>query len=200
MKERLKNWFLLFWTFLKIGLFTFGGGYGMIGIIQEQAVEKHKWIKQDEFFEIMIIAESTPGPIAVNMATYIGYKVSKFWGSFFATIGLAIPSLLIIFTISIFYDEFLKLEIVRAAFSGIKVGVSILLINTVIKLTKQVKKNSYFYIVFSVALATMICFTIFIPSFTWISLILIALGLTMGVMNTALANKISKDNKKGDNK
>ena len=193
MKEKLKNSFILFITFLKIGLFTFGGGYAMLGLIQDEVVDKRHWISTDDFFEIVVIAESTPGPIAVNMATYIGYKVNKFFGAVFATIGLAIPSLIIIFVISIFYNEFLQFTVVQKAFSGIKVGVMVILITTVFKLAKQIKHNCYFYITFTLALATMICFSIFIPSFTWISMILIALGLILGVINTKISSLKGKN-------
>ncbi len=193
MKEKLKNILVLFYTFFKIGLFTFGGGYAMVGIIQNNIVEKKKWIKQDEFFEILVIAESTPGPISVNVATYVGYKVAGIVGSIFSTFGLVLPSLLIIYVISLFFDEFLALEIVNKAFKGIKVGVMVLLITTIIKLAKQMKRDAYFYIVMSIALIIMITFSIFIPDFTWISLILIGIGLALGIINTAIANHHQKE-------
>ena len=192
MKQKLKNSFILFITFLKIGLFTFGGGYAMLSLIQDEVVDKKHRITTDDFFEIVVIAESTPGPISVNMATYIGYKVSKFLGATMATIGLALPSLIIIFVISLFYNEFLSFAVVQKAFAGIKVGVMVILITTVFKLAKQVKRNAYFYIVFTLSLATMLCFSIFIPSFTWISIILIALGLILGMVNTSLSSKKAK--------
>ena len=182
MKRRLINCISLLITFFKIGLFTFGGGYAMIGLIQQEVVEKKKWLTQDEMFQIIVIAESTPGPIAVNIATYTGYKVASYLGSAFATIGLTIPSFVIIFIISLFYKDFLSLSIVNAAFKGIKIGVIVLLINTIIKLAKKMKKNLYFYITFALSLLTMILFTIFIPAFTWISLILIVLGLFIGTV------------------
>lgn len=198
MKEKLKNSLILFYTFLKIGLFTFGGGYAMISLIQDEVVDKRHWITTDDFFEILVIAESTPGPIAVNMATYIGYKVSKIMGATFATIGLAIPSLTIIFIISLFYEKFLSFTIVQKAFSGIKVCVMVILITTVFKLAKQAEKDIYFYVTFVLALTTMICFSIFIPSFSWISIILIAIGLILGVVNVKISGlkKKEKEDKK----
>ena len=189
MKEKLKNCLVLFWNFFKIGLFTFGGGYEMLGLIQDEVVDKRKWISTEDFFEIVVVAESTPGPVAVNMATYIGHKVGKFLGAFFATLGLALPSLIIIFVISLFYNAFLKIEIVSKAFAGIKVGVMVILLTTIIKLIKQVKHNCYFYVVFTLSLAVMICFSIFIPWFSWISIILIALGLILGTINTRITSK-----------
>lgn len=192
MKQKILDILKLFYTFFKIGLFTFGGGYAMVGIIQAEIVEKKHWIRQDEFFEILVIAESTPGPISVNVATYVGYKVAGFIGSIFSTLGLVLPSLIIIFIISLFFEDFLTLTIVEKAFKGIKVGVMVLLVTTVIKLAKQMKRDAYFYVVMSLALLIMLLFSIFIPDFTWISLILIATGLIMGIFNTSMTNLIKK--------
>lgn len=158
----------------------------MIALIQQEIVEKKKWLTQDEMFQIIVVAESTPGPIAVNMATYTGYKVASYLGSTFATIGLVIPSFTIIYLISLFYSDFKNLFLVDAAFKGIKIGVMILLINTIFKLAKKIKKDLYFYLVFSFGLLSMILFTIFIPSFTWISLILIVFGLILGITKIAI--------------
>ena len=94
---KIKKLFELFLTFFKIGLFTFGGGYAMLSLLEEEFIIKKKWLEEDEFFDMVGIAESTPGPIAINMATYIGYKTNKFWGSLFATLGVCLPSLIIIF-------------------------------------------------------------------------------------------------------
>lgn len=196
MKQKILDILNLFYTFFKIGLFTFGGGYAMVGIIQAEIVEKRHWIRQDEFFEILVIAESTPGPISVNVATYVGYKVAGIVGSIFSTLGLVLPSLLIIYIISLFFEDFLALTIVDKAFKGIKVGVMVLLVTTVIKLAKQMKRDAYFYIMLSIALTTMILFSIFIPDFTWISLILIALGLILGIVNTSLGKFFGKRKEK----
>ena len=160
----------------------------MIALIQQEIVEKKKWLTQEEMFQIIVVAESTPGPIAVNMATYTGYKVASYLGSTFATIGLAIPSFVIIYLISLFYTDFKNLLLVDAAFKGIKIGVMILLINTIFKLAKKMKKDCYFYLMLSGGLITMILFTIFIPSFTWISLILIVFGLMLGIMKAYFKN------------
>lgn len=189
MKKRIIDCLTLILVFLKIGAFSFGGGYAMIGIIQNEIVEKRKWIRQNDFFEIVVIAESTPGPISVNVATYVGYKVAGIIGSIFATLGLVLPSFLIIYIISLFYNEFISNEYVMKAFSGIKCGVIVLLLSTVFKLSSKIEKNAYFYIVFCLALIIMILFSIFLADFSWISLILIFIGLTFGVINTALASK-----------
>ena len=119
----------LFVTFFKVGLFTFGGGYAMIPIIQKEVVEKKKWISGVDLLDILAISESTPGPISVNAATFVGYKVAGFLGALFSTLALATPSFIILLLISTFYDNFLALEFVNKAFLGLKIGVIILLIN-----------------------------------------------------------------------
>lgn len=164
----------------------------MIGLIQHEVVEKKKWLTQDEMFQIIVVSESTPGPIAVNIATYTGYKVASYVGSAFATIGLVIPSFVIIFIISLFYKEFMALSVINAAFKGIKIGVMVLLINTILKLAKGMKKGFYFYTMLIIGLATTILFSVFIPSFTWISLILIALGLFIGGVKTRFNKEIKR--------
>lgn len=164
----------------------------MISLMQEELVEKKKWLTQDEFFEMLVISESTPGPISVNIATFTGYKVASYFGSVFATLGLATPSFIIIYIISLFLQDFMKLKVVDAAFKGLKIGVMVLLINTVFKLSKGMKKDAYFYILFTLALVVMLCFSIFIPSFSWISLILIGVGLCLGVVNTFFIKKGDK--------
>ena len=115
-KGNIKSIFQLFITFFKTGLLTFGGGYAMIPILQREVSEKKKWISEMEMLDILAVSESTPGPIAVNTATYVGYEVAGFWGSFFATLGLIIPSFIIIFIISFFYKDFMNWTVVQAAF------------------------------------------------------------------------------------
>ena len=136
----------LFTVFFKIGLFTFGGGYAMIPLIQREVVEKRKWVTDDDILEIIAIAESTPGPIAINSATFIGFKVCGFWGSFFATLGVVLPSFLIILAISNVLKEFSDLKPVQYAFNGIRAGVLALIIKSLYTMYKKVKKNSFAYI------------------------------------------------------
>jgi len=119
----------LFCTFAKIGAFTFGGGYAMISIIDHECVDKKKWITEDELSEVTVIAESTPGPIAINCATYTGYKIAGIKGATIATLGMILPSFLIILIIAMFFEQLLTYEIVRKAFAGIRVAVSILIIH-----------------------------------------------------------------------
>ena len=114
----------LFVTFFKIGLFTFGGGYAMISIIEDNCVEKKQWITDDELMQIITIAESTPGPIAINMATYVGYKRGKALGSVMATLGVVLPSFIIIYLISLFLEKFMEFKVVKYAFVGINAAVA----------------------------------------------------------------------------
>ena len=116
MKEKLKLLGKLFTSFLKIGMFTFGGGYAMIPLIQKEAVDKNKWVSNDDILDIIAISESTPGPISVNAATFIGYRVAGFWGSFISTFGLVLPSFLIIYIISFVFDLFKTNEIFGYAY------------------------------------------------------------------------------------
>jgi len=132
----------LFTTFFKIGIFTFGGGYGMISIVKDECIDKKKWITNDDFVNLIAVAESTPGPIAVNMATYIGYKQAKLIGSIAATIGVVLPSIIIIYIIAIYLKDFLKYKIVANAFFGIRIAVAIIIMRTACNLIKNEINNS----------------------------------------------------------
>lgn len=140
--------FKIFFTFFKIGLFTFGGGYSMIPLIHFYAVDKFKWISETEFIDIIAIAESTPGPIAINSATYVGYKYNGVKGSALATIGVALPSIIIIVLISAFLMQFKDNAYVEYAFLGIRIGVSVLILNASLRIYKKVKKSYIAYILF----------------------------------------------------
>lgn len=131
----------LFSSFFKIGLFTFGGGYAMISLLENEFVERKKWLTHDEFMNLVVIAESTPGPIAINSATYIGYKAAGTAGSFYATLGVCIPSFVIIYIISKFLDAFLSFSVVAAAFRGIQACVVYLILSAGMKMFKKMKKN-----------------------------------------------------------
>ena len=177
---------ILFLTFLKIGALTFGGGYAMIPIIEEEVTKKRKWISEIEILDIIAISESTPGPIAVNTATYVGYKVGGIAGSIFATLGLAFPSFIIIFVISFFYKDFMQWKVIQAMFKGLKVGVIILLFSAVWKLKKGVKVNAIGVILFVIALSIMLVFSFINIGFKYLSLCLILLGIVTGLTLTAL--------------
>ena len=185
---------VLFLTFMKIGALTFGGGYAMIPIIEEEVTKKRKWISEMEILDVIAISETTPGPIAVNTATYVGYKVSGVLGSIFATLGLAIPSFVIIFVISFFYKDFMQWKVIAAMFKGLKVGVILLLVSALFKLKKGVKVNVVGIILFVIALCAMLAFSIFNVNFRYLSLCLILLGIIVGITLTALG-KMEGNNK-----
>ena len=132
----------LFLTFAKIGLFTFGGGYAMISMIEDQCVERKQWITHDELMNMTIVAESTPGPIAINCATYVGFKQGGALGSAAATLGVVMPSFIIIYVISLFLDAFLTLELVSYAFRGIQAGVVYLILSAGVKMLRSMKKDA----------------------------------------------------------
>ena len=125
----MKKTLSLFLAFFKIGAFTFGGGYAMIALLENEFVEKKKWITKNEFLDMVAIAESTPGPVAVNIATYIGYKTAGFKGAAVSTLAVCIPSFAVIFCISLFFEQFLKLTYVSYAFRGIQVCVIYLILS-----------------------------------------------------------------------
>jgi len=141
----------LFLVFLKIGAFTFGGGYAMIPLIQREVVEKRKWITHKDILDIIAIAESTPGPIAINSATFIGYKLFGFWGAFFATVGVVLPSFLIIIAISFVLGQFQELKPVQYAFNGIRAGVLALICKALFSMYKQCPKKLLSYIIAAAA-------------------------------------------------
>jgi len=147
LNEQINKIKKLFLVFLRIGAFTFGGGYAMIPLIHAEIVENKKWITDEEMVDMFAIAESTPGVIAVNTATFVGYKIAGFWGSFFATLGVVLPSFFIIILISLFYQQFSSLKIMGYIFSGIRAGVVILIISAAAKLFKVCKKDAFNFII-----------------------------------------------------
>lgn len=164
----------LFFTFAKIGVFTFGGGYAMISIIEDNCVEKKKWISHDEMMDITVIAESTPGPIAINCATFVGHKIAGLAGAVCATLGVVLPSFLIIFVISSFLDNFLEIEIIAKAFYGIKVAVGVLILDAGIKMFKKMQKKIFPRAIMAIACIIMFLVQMFALKFSSISLMLIA--------------------------
>lgn len=150
----------LFLTFAKIGLFTFGGGYAMIPLIEDICVTKKQWISHDEMMNITVISESTPGPIAVNCATYIGYKQKGIAGAVSATVGMALPSFCIIFLISLFLDRFLEIRWIANAFRGIKLAVGILILDAAIRMMRKMPKKPFPIAVTACAFAAMLIISI----------------------------------------
>ena len=180
-KINLKNILDLALSYFKVGLFTFGGGLAMIAIIQHEYVEKRKWIDSDEFESMVAIAESTPGPVAINCATYIGYKVGGVLGSLVATIAVCLPSFFIIYLISLIFDAFMSIKLVQYAFKGIQVAIIFLILSAGVKFFKNMKKTPFNVIVFSCTLGCMLAFAFFGVNFSSIYFVLIggALGLTV---------------------
>ena len=150
----------LFWIFFKIGAFTFGGGYAMIPLIQKEVVENHKWITDDDILDIIAIAESTPGPIAINSATFVGYKVAGFWGGAAATMGVVLPSFVIILIISFILNQFQNLKAVKYAFFGIRSGVLALLIKALWSMYAKCPKGLIGYIIMTGAFIAVALFDI----------------------------------------
>ena len=179
--KKIKELFILFISMFKIGLFTFGGGYAMISVFENEFVSKKKWLEHDEFMNILVIAESTPGPVAINMATYIGYKQNKIIGSIFSTLGMVLPSFTIIFIISLFFKNLLENKYVAAAFKGIQACVIFLILQAGIKLFKKMEKKAFNIIVMSVTFVIVILFSLFNVNFSSIFYILISgcLGLVI---------------------
>ena len=164
--------FKLFITFLKIGLFTFGGGYAMVAIIEDICVEKNKWITNDEMMNLTVIAESTPGPIAINCATYIGYKQAGVIGSIIATLGIILPSFLIILLISLYMDTFLQIKLVEKAFKGIKVAVGVIIFEAGIKMYKKMDKTKISVSIFILSTVIMTALDILAIKISYIPLII----------------------------
>lgn len=151
MKEKLKRLFQVFFTFFRIGAFTFGGGYAMIPLIQNEAVEKHHWVTDDDILEIIAIAESTPGPIAINSATFVGYRAAGVLGSVFATLGVVLPSFVIILALSFVLEAFQEVRAVQYAFFGIRAGVLALLVKALWTMYKKSPKGWAGYVVMGAA-------------------------------------------------
>ena len=172
--RKTKEYLSLFLTMLKIGLFTFGGGYAMIALLENEFVAKKKWIEKDEFLDVAAIAESTPGPIAINAATYIGFKNAGIVGSIIATLGICIPSFVIIYTISLFFDAFLSLTLVAYAFKGIQICVVYLILSAGLKMLKQMKKTGFHIIIVLITLICMVVLSLFAVKFSTIFYILIS--------------------------
>ena len=184
----------LFLSFFKIGAFTFGGGYAMLSLLENEFVEKKKWLTKDEFLDMVAIAESTPGPIAINSATFIGHKAAGVLGSALATLGVVLPSFIIIYVISLFLDAFLGFTLVANAFRGIQACVVYLIGSTGIKLFKQMEKKPLPVAIMSTVLVLMVAFSIFAIKFS--SIVFILISGALGV----IAFYSKKQNGKGENK
>lgn len=141
--QEAKSLGTLFFTFFKIGLFTFGGGYAMIALLEEEFIQRRRWLDKDEFLDMTAIAESTPGPVAINSATYLGYKLAKVPGAATATVAVCLPSFLIIYAISLFFEQFTQLTVIANAFKGIQVCVIYLIFSAGVRMLKTLDKSPF---------------------------------------------------------
>ena len=141
--QEVKSLETLFFTFFKIGLFTFGGGYAMIALLEEEFIQRRKWLDKDEFLDMTAIAESTPGPVAIKSATYLGYKLAKVPGAATATVAVCLPSFLIIYAISLFFEQFTQLTVIANAFKGIQVCVIYLIFSAGVRMLKALDKSPF---------------------------------------------------------
>ena len=171
----------IFLSMLKIGCFAFGGGYAIIALLENEFISKRNWIDHDEFLNVVAIAESTPGPIAINVATYIGYKLKGVFGAVVATVGMCLPSFVIMYLVSLFYEHFMEITLVAAAFKGIQICVVYLIASAGLKMLKKMKKTPQNIIVFSVTCIGMILCTLFDVhiSSVWFILAAGVLGLSI---------------------
>lgn len=183
MKAKSKGiYFDLFFTFFKIGLFTFGGGYAMLALIEREVVERKKWIQPLLMPRIVAISEVTPGPVSVNSATYIGCKKGGLLGAIMATLGVILPSLIIILIISIFINDLLSYPIVAAAFSGIRMGASVLICSVGIKMVVKMTKGYWQWALFAFALSVTVA-GLFTDGISAVLLIIIGAIIGLGFLN-----------------
>lgn len=186
LKNDNSNIKTLFLTFLKIGVFTFGGGYAMIALLETEFCVRKNWLDKKEFLDMTAISESTPGPTAVNSATYIGYKIGGVLGAIAATVGVCIPSFFIIYIISLFFDKFLSLKVVYAGFRGIQVGVIYLILTAGLRMLKALDNTLLDKIIILGVFIMMILFTLFSVKFSSVFYIIIsgAVGIAVYLIKT----------------
>ena len=185
MKQKWKTLWKVFLTFFKIGAFTFGGGYAMIPLIQHETVERQGWVSDDDILEIVAIAESTPGPIAINAATFVGYRTCGFFGAACATFGVVLPSFCVILAISYVLSEFQHILAVQYAFNGIRVGVLALLVKAMWNMFKKVPKKWVSYVVMTAALV--------LTAFLKVPTIAVIVGCAVfGLVTALLADRRAK--------
>ena len=179
----------IFLTFAKIGMFTFGGGYAMISVIENNCVERKKWITHDEMMNMTVVAESTPGPIAINCSTFTGYKTAGLPGALAATVGMIVPSFAVILIISMFLDNFLELTIVANAFRGIKIAVGLLILDAAVNMIRKMKKKPLPVAIMVCSAAAMLLINIFSWNFSSVSLMLIAAAVSLVLFVLSGENK-----------
>ena len=169
----------LFLTFFRIGAFTFGGGYAMISVIENICVEKKHWITHEDLVNVKVIAESTPGPVAINCATFVGYKQKGLLGSIAATLGVVLPSFIIIWAISMFLERFLEIAWVASAFRGVRVAVGLLILDVGIRMAKKMPKEPIRIILLIAALVLMVLINLLNWKISTIVLLLCAAAVSL---------------------
>lgn len=172
--QEAKSLGTLFFTFFKIGLFTFGGGYAMIALLEEEFIQRRRWLDKDEFLDMAAIAESTPGPVAINSATYLGYKLAKVPGAVTATVAVCLPSFLIIYAISLFFEQFTQLTVIANAFKGIQVCVIYLIFSAGVRMLKALDKSPFATSVLAAVMLVMVGLSLAGVSVSSILLILLS--------------------------
>lgn len=185
-KNKLKLYLQLLLSFMKIGVVTFGGGYAMIPIIENETSKNRKWISERDLLEVIAISESTPGPIAICAASFIGYKVAGVCGAFFATLGVVLPSFLIIFVIATFLKSFSDYKIVKYAFTGIRAGVLALIIKAVVSMFKKAPKHIIAYIIMALSF-------VLVAFFSTNVLVIIVSSAVVGIVASYIARKRGKE-------
>ena len=188
-----KNILLDLWlTFMKIGLFTFGGGYAMISMIESYCVEQKKWISHDDMMNVTVIAESTPGPIAINCATFVGCRQAGFPGSLIATLGIVLPSFILICAISMFLDNFLKITVIASAFKGIKIAVGLLILDAAVTMISKMHRKPWPYAIMVCSFVIMFFANVFAWNFSSIGLMLIMAVFSLAVFSMKSALRCGK--------
>ena len=190
MKKNLLLDLLL--TFMKIGLFTFGGGYAMISMIESYCVEQKKWITHDDMMNVTVIAESTPGPIAINCATFVGYRQAGFPGSLIATLGLVLPSFILICAISMFLDNFLEIAVIASALKGIKIAVGLLILDAAVTMIRKMHRKAWPYTIMVCSFVVMFFVNAFAWNFSSIGLMLIMAFISLVAFGMKSARRCEK--------
>ena len=181
MKQKPGLLLRLFWTFFKIGAFTFGGGYAMLPLIESECVEKYGWITGEELLRVTVIAESTPGPVAINCATFVGNKKAGFAGALACTFGVVLPSFVIILALSFFLDRFLEIPLIAKAFRGIRIAVAILILRAGLRMLLRMEKKPLPLILFGAAFAAMLAISIFSLPVSTIALLGAAAAVSLSI-------------------
>lgn len=169
-------------TFMKIGLFTFGGGYAMISMIEDTCVDRKGWITHDDMMNVTVLAESTPGPIAINCATFVGYQQAGLAGALAATLGIVLPSFALIYLISRFLDNFLEITVIANAFKGIKVAVGILILEAAVSMIRKMQKKALPRMIMAGSFFLMLLISVFSWNLSSVSLMLTAGAISLSAM------------------